>query len=55
MYVSKLTWNLKEAELTTCGKDILLSKIKDKRMCCLMISTSSSVHLQAIDIYNHSY
>lgn len=27
--------NPKEAELTTCGKDILLSKIKDKRMCCL--------------------
>lgn len=27
--------NPKDTEFTTCGKDILLSKIKDKRMCCL--------------------
>lgn len=51
--------NPKEAELTTCGKDILLSKIKDKRMCCLKNEgfqyLQSSGHLQTIDIYNHSY
>lgn len=43
-------YSFEEAELNTCGKDILLRKIKDKRMCCLKNGFNISKYAFTIDI-----